>query len=378
VSEIPPRWREVSLGQICEFRYGKALPGTARRSGPIPVFGSNGIVGFHDEAITTGPTIVIGRKGSFGEVHFSQGPCWAIDTTYYVDCGSTHADLRWLARRLRALGLNQLNRAAAVPGLNREDAYRKKLLLPPLPDQRRIAAILDKADELRAKRRAALEQLNGLTQAIFLEMFGDPINNPSRWEMRRLVDAVENPYGIKAGPFGSSLKKEDYTKSGYRVYGQEQVLAGRFDVGDYYISERKFQTLKTCEVRKGDVLVSLVGSFGKVLVVPEGIEPGIINPRLLKISPKKGLLTPEFLASLLAQPSVQAAFERLSHGGTMGILNAGLMKEFRVPLPPEAAQHEFAKAKAAVSVLQHRRRESLALSDTLFASIQHRAFGGEL
>lgn len=255
---------------------------------------------------------------------------------------------------------------------------RIEIPLPPLPEQRRIAAILDKADGLRAKRRAALAQLNGLTQAMFLETFGDPISNSKGWEMRALVDAVESPYGIKAGPFGSSLKKEEYTKSGYRIYGQEQVLAGRFDVGDYYISERKFQSLKTCAVREGDVLVSLVGSFGKVLVVPAGIEPGIINPRLLKISPRRGLLTSEFLASLLAQPSVQTAFERLSHGGTMGILNAGLMKQFRVPLPPEAAQSEFSKAKAAVAVVQRRHIKSMELSDTLFATLQHQAFAGAL
>src|SRR5690606_9538637 len=146
-------------------------------------------------AITSGPTIIIGRKGSFGEVNYSPVACWPIDTTYYVDATATDADLRWLTYRLSALGLNRLNRAAAVPGLNREDAYRQRLLLPPLPEQRRIAEILDKADALRAKRRAALKKLDELAQSIFLDMFGDPATNPKGWP--------EVPLGEHASKIGS-------------------------------------------------------------------------------------------------------------------------------------------------------------------------------
>ncbi|EQD49804.1 restriction modification system DNA specificity subunit, partial [mine drainage metagenome] len=129
----------MPLGEVCDFKYGKSLPESVRAGGNVPVFGSNGQVGMHDEPLSAGPTIVIGRKGSFGEVHFSPSPCWPIDTTYYVDSTATKADLRWLTYRLASLGLNKLNRAAAVPGLNREDAYRQRLLLPPHHEQRRIA-----------------------------------------------------------------------------------------------------------------------------------------------------------------------------------------------------------------------------------------------
>jgi type I restriction enzyme S subunit len=250
--------------------------------------------------------------------------------------------------------------------------------LPPLPEQRRIADILDKADALRAKRRAALAQLNTLTQSIFLDMFGDPATNPKGWTTAPLADAVLGKHGVKAGPFGSSLKKEDYTTSGYRIYGQEQVIAGRFDTGDYYIGERKFQQLKSCAVAEGDLLVSLVGSFGRVLIVPKGIEPGIINPRLLKITANQKLLIPVFVAAFLEQPSVQAEFQRVSHGGTMGILNAGLLKRHQFMLPPLSLQRTFVARVAAVEKLKATHRKSLADLEALFASLQHRAFRGEL
>ena len=166
----------------------------------MPVFGSNGEVGRHDVPITDGPTIVIGRKGSFGEVIYSETACWPIDTTYFVDGTATRADLRWLAYRLAGLGFKSLNRAAAIPGLNRADAYRQRLLLPPLPEQRRIAEILDKADALRAKRRAALAQLDTLTQSIFLDMFGDPATNPKGWgESKLLGDVADIVSGVTIG-----------------------------------------------------------------------------------------------------------------------------------------------------------------------------------
>ena len=148
---------------------------------------------------------MIGRKGSFGEVHYSPGPCSPIDTTYYITQEQTKAHLPWLARRLRCLGLDQLNRAAAIPGLNRADAYRQSLLLPPLAEQKRIAGILDAADALRAKRRESLAQLDTLLRSTFLDLFGDPVTNSMGWETQPLQELIQPgrpiTYGIlKPGP----------------------------------------------------------------------------------------------------------------------------------------------------------------------------------
>ncbi|HZI85648.1 MAG TPA: restriction endonuclease subunit S [Pyrinomonadaceae bacterium] len=109
-------WSEVSLGEICEFRYGKSLPEDKRAEGDIPVYGSNGIVGRHNESITHAPAIVVGRKGSFGEVHLCPTKCWPIDTTYFIDSSATTVDLKWLAYRLTGLELTKLNRAARYLG----------------------------------------------------------------------------------------------------------------------------------------------------------------------------------------------------------------------------------------------------------------------
>ena len=282
-------------------------------------------------------------------------------------------DARYLYHYLRQLRLPDR-------GYDRHFKYlrRTNVLLPPLAEQRRIAGVLDRAEALRAKRRAAIAQIGTLTRAMFLDLFGDPATNPRGWSRVELRHVVDGKYGVKAGPFGSSLRKEEYTTSGYRVYGQEQVIAGRFDIGDYFIGERKFEQLKACAVNEGDVLISLVGSFGKVLVVPPGVEPGIINPRLLKIRLDSEVLTPDFLAAMLTLPSVQLEFKRMAHGGTMGVLNAGALKHLPVVTPPLVLQREYSVRAAAAVRLTQAHRASLVALDELFNALAHRAFRGEL
>ncbi|MFZ2404306.1 MAG: restriction endonuclease subunit S, partial [Methylobacter sp.] len=220
-------WKKISLGDICTFKYGKALPEKLRNGGEVPVFGSNGIVGYHDSALSIGPTIIIGRKGSYGEINFSDCPCWAIDTAYFVDETSTEQDVRWLAYRLSGLGLNQLNKAAAVPGLNREDAYRQQLLLPSFPEQRRIAAILDQADALRAKRREALAQLDSLTQSIFIELFGDPAAGVQKSTFYPLESLLKQTFQN-----GAYFQKEAYCgKDGVEMVHMSDAFGGTISRG---------------------------------------------------------------------------------------------------------------------------------------------------
>src|SRR5206468_3340748 len=144
-----------------------------RSDGAVPVFGSNGQVDFHSQSLVNHPTIVVGRKGSIGEVHLVETPSWPIDTTYFVESLGKHEfDLNWLYRLLQTLRLRELNRSAAIPGLNRDDVYRIPIVLPPLDDQIRIAHLLGNVERLIAKRKQHLQQLDDLLRSVFLEIFG--------------------------------------------------------------------------------------------------------------------------------------------------------------------------------------------------------------
>lgn len=156
---------------------------------------------------------------------------------------------------------------------------------------------------------------------------------------------------IKAGPFGSSLTKDQYVPEGYKVYGQEQVIAGDHRFGDYFITQKKYRDLESCAVRPGDVLLSLVGTVGKLLEVPEGAPPGIINPRLIRFSFDRERVSSRFFKYVFESGRVQSLLARQAQGGTMGVLNAGVLRPFRIPLPPPPEQRAIAEALSDVDGL---------------------------
>lgn len=128
---IPAGWTLAKAGDVAEFAYGKALKDGVRRPGPVPVYGSNGRVGYHDEALVRGPGIVIGRKGNPGVVTWVPSDFFPIDTTFYVVPRGPIRSMSYLLRALARLGLAALGADSAVPGLNRNMAYMSKMLIPP-------------------------------------------------------------------------------------------------------------------------------------------------------------------------------------------------------------------------------------------------------
>lgn len=163
MNRLPLGWVKAQLGELLDLNYGKALPDKLRDGHGFPVYGSNGVVGSHSEPLTNNETLIVGRKGSVGEVQYSAGPCSPIDTTYYIDCLWGMPFHFWLYY-LRYLKLQEFNRATAVPGLNREDAYRIPIYLPPINEQKRIANKLDALLERVETCRGRLERVPQILQ----------------------------------------------------------------------------------------------------------------------------------------------------------------------------------------------------------------------
>lgn len=373
-------WKEINLGELCEFKYGKSLPQAKRVAGKVPVYGSNGVVGYHTDSVTSGMTIIVGRKGSFGEVNLSPVSCWPIDTTYYIDKSATDADIKWLAYRLQNLGLNTLNKAAAVPGLNREDAYRIKLLLPPIAEQKRIAAILDKAEELRELRRQALRELDAIAQSIFIEMFGDPVRNPKGWnrvpfsELLAQIESGKSPNCLDRpaadGEWGV-LKLGAVTWCEYNPYENKALPP----------NEKPDAAL---EIKKGDLLFTRKNTYELVAAcalvrstLPRLLLPDLIFRFRLKSDASVDLC---FLHQLLTHPAKRREIQKLASGSASSMPNISKTKlqAALLEIPPLSLQQEFGRRIESIQQLKTTHRESLAQLDTLFASLQNRAFRGEL
>ena len=192
---VPTGWVKTRFGEIYELSYGKGLPKSARNAhGHYPVFGSSGIVGYHDSFLIDGPALIVGRKGSTGTVWFSSKPCWPIDTTYYIRA-SCHIDIRFSFYLFASLRLNQLDRSTAVPGLNRNDAYALPVYLPPLSEQHRIVAkieaLLSELDAGIESLKNARAQLATYRQAFLKHAFDGKLTARWREENKEMLETPE-------------------------------------------------------------------------------------------------------------------------------------------------------------------------------------------
>jgi len=165
-----PEWTDVVLGAEIDLAYGKSLPAHTRQAGHFEVFGSNGRVGHHTQPLIRGPGIIVGRKGSVGEIVYSASDFWPIDTTYYVVNKGRH-DWRFLYHLLSSLGLDKLNSHSAVPGLNREDVYSIPTKLPPKAEQEQIALSLDTVQCSMEFESEAIQRSQELKRATMRELF---------------------------------------------------------------------------------------------------------------------------------------------------------------------------------------------------------------
>lgn len=355
-----------SLGDICEFKYGKSLPASSRDGGEFDVYGSNGIVGTHSETITSGPTIVIGRKGSIGELNYSQKSCWPIDTTYYVDTSCTSADLRWLNHALSSLRLTEMNKSAAIPGLNRNDAYEKKLKVPSLSEQRRIAAILDKAEALRSKRREAIAKLDQLLQSVFLEMFGDALAKPKA----EVVPLHSTCHLITDGTHQSPT----WVDNGIPFIFQSHVKPGSISLDvKKYISLDEYQTLTARKpIEINDILYTIVGSYGNAAMVRS--EQKFCFQRHIAHIKVKSIINPEFLEAQMNQEFIKKQADLRATGIAQRTLILKELKDIKIILPSIDAQNSFVNFYRKIRKSSDEQKFQLNKLDTFCESLNNKFF----
>lgn len=247
--------------------------------------------------------------------------------------------------------------------------------VPPLAEQRRIAAILDKADTLRAKRREAIAKLDQLLQSVFLDMFGDASDTNATVEELSAADGA-----IRTGPFGSQLLHSEFVDSGVAVLGIDNVVSNKFVwAKPRFITEQKYAALARYTVSPGDVLITIMGTCGRCAVVPEDVPTAINTKHLCCISLDKKRCEPEFLHSyFLMHPQAKSYLEGRAKGAIMSGLNMGIIKEMPVALPPIERQREFVSIKAALRLEQVQMGDHLSHSNQFFEAIQQQAFAGTL
>jgi len=292
-------------------------------------------------------------------------------------------DIKYLKYWFSTIKERLLNRAvgAALPNISLGIVKELEIPLPLLSQQQKIASILDAADKLRQNDKILVAKYDELTQALFLDMFGDPVSNSKGWEIKTIEQIVISGKGsIKRGPFGGALKKEIFVEDGYLVYEQFHALNNDFSRSRYFIDENKFNELKGFEVQPGDIIISCSGIYlGKLAVIPQNARKGIINQALLKVTLDESKMTNDFFVFLFSHKNFREKYFDANRGA--GIPNFPPMSEFKkFPFisPPMKLQNQFTERVAIIEKQKIIAQKTLSKSEELFNSLLQKAFKGEL
>ena len=402
-------WVKTYLLNICDVLDNLRKPiNTSERTKRVegkpkhelyPYYGATGQVGYIDDYLTDGEYVLIGEDGA-PFLDYTKPVAYKINGKTWVN-NHAHILKSFFNNDYLLHYLNQFQYRDYVTGTTRlkltQGALKKMpVKLAPLPIQRAIVTKIENLftslDKGIADLKKAQEKLKVYRQAVLKKAFEGGLTNrnvkvgelPEGWQWVKIDTLIETEKNaIKAGPFGSSLKKEFYVTDGYKIYGQEQVIRGNPFYGDYYIDEQKYQELISCRVKPGDILISLVGTVGKVLVLPYNIKAGIINPRLIKISLSKSKYDNKFFKYYFESSAVKSIYKINASGTTMDVLNIGIIKKIPFPLPSTLAeQHAIVRQiESRLSVcdkIEQSITEGLEKSEALRQSILKKAFEGKL
>lgn len=286
-------------------------------------------------------------------------------------------DKRFLLHFLRQPA--QVSKAASLasganlPRLSPKVLAEVPIPMPPIEEQRRIAALLDQADELRAKRQTSLALLESFSESLFIDMFGG-----ERGLLRPLLEILE-----KAEVFvdGDWVESKDQDPEG------DVRLIQLADVGDgYYVNKsNRFMTsekaaaLKCTYLRPDDILIArMPDPLGRACLFPGDARQCVTVVDVCVVRPGPAGPDPRWLCQALNSPHVRKQIEQFTTGTTRMRISRGNLGRVELPVPPLAAQHEFTARTARVAALRSHQAAALAAQDQMFLCLQHRAFAGQL
>ena len=283
-------WQDKTWGDIATLEYGKGLREYSGTSGQFPVFGTNGQIGWYKEALYEGPSVIVGRKGAYRGIQYSETPFFVIDTAFYLKPKITF-DMKWAYYELLTRDINSMDSGSAIPSTNRDEFHSLHVRIPPLPEQRRIALILGTLDDKIENNRKTAKTLEAMAQAIFKSWFVDfdpvraKMSGESRESIRkrlkvtpeildlfpdRLVDSElgEIPEGWGVGVFGNLV---DYLHDQENPFSYPEVTFHHFSIP-------AFDEGKVPKVELGNAIKSL-----KLLVPPNVVLLSKLNPETNRV-----------------------------------------------------------------------------------------------
>lgn len=371
-------WKVAKLGDVIQLEYGKPLPASKRREdGKYPVYGANGEIARSNEYYYDKPTMIVGRKGSAGEINLTEKKFWALDVTYFVTFDDEKYDLRFLYYLLSKLELTKLAKGVK-PGINRNEVYSIEVVIPPLPEQQRIVALLDEAFAALTKVHLNAEQnlvnARELFEAVLESFFEDPQHTPDGKVLESLCELIVD----------CEHKTAPIQDEGYPSIRTPNIGRGFFILeGVNRVSEETYKRWTRRAIPEaGDLILAREAPAGNVAVIPEGLEP-CLGQRTVLIRPNKRVFDPYYLMWLLLSDNVQKFFVHNSKGSTVVHVNMKDIRGLKINNIPSLTEQRAIVGKLDALSAETKRLEEIYQSkleavEELRKSVLQKAFAGEL
>lgn len=384
--DFPKEWCLTNLGDVVELKYGKSLPASKRDDGQFPVYGSNGIVGSHSEPLVKREGIIVGRKGSYGEVHLSNSQFFPIDTTYYID-DLFSQPLKYWFYQLKFLPLTELNRSTAIPGLNREDAYNQDIALPSLAEQRVIADRLDilltQVEITKNRLKRIPEILKRFRHSVLSAAVSGKLTE--HWRKNKKLNWIKSTLANIC----QSVSDGDHQAPPKADFGIPFLVISNISKGEIdfssvnrWVPESYYESLK--DIRKpeiNDILYTVTGSFG-IPVIVKSTAPFCFQRHIAIIKPNHSSVDYKYLFYYLASPEVFKHAKSIATGTAQKTVSLTHLRNFNILLPPIEEQaeivHRVEELLAFADSIEQKSNAALARVDDLTQSILVKAFTGEL
>lgn len=334
---------KIKLEDVCERGSSNLKQSDViDKTGKYPIYGASGYIGSVDFYHQENPYVAVVKDGAgIGRTTLHPAKSSVIGTMQYL-IPKDNILPEYLYYVVRYMHLEKYFTGATIPHIYFKDYKNEKFKFSSLEEQRKIVNILSKAEKIINLWQAELEKLDVLIKARFLEMFGDPVENPHRYEKVALSELAE----IKIGPFGSLLHKEDYIEGGHALLNPSHIIDGKVVPDDKLtISEEKYQELSAYHLKNGDVVMGRRGEMGRCAVVPcEGYLCGT-GSLLIRT---KGEVTADYIQKIISFPSFKKMIEDMAVGQTMPNLNIPIVSNFQIIKPPMEIQDSYYKFVAQI------------------------------
>ena len=366
--------KRLTLGDVCK----KASSNIAQKDlqdkmGVYPIYGASGLIKQVDFYQQDKEYIAVVKDGAgIGRTMLLPAYSSVIGTMQYLlPKEGIPIDIKYLFYAVEHMNLAKYFSGATIPHIYFKDYQKEPINIPDIDTQRKISRIFDKIDALVTSRKELRTKLDQIVMSRFIEMFGDPVENPHGFRKVALSELAE----IKIGPFGSLLHKEDYIEGGHPLLNPSHIVDGKVAPDSKLtISDKKYDELEAYHLHIGDVVMGRRGEMGRCAVVPsEGFLCGT-GSLLIRT---KGEVTADYIQKIISFPSFRKTIEDMAVGQTMLNLNVPIVSKFQIIKPPIEVQKNYYKFVAQTDKSKYRQEKCIGFFQCLEKTLDRSGYDVE-